>query len=421
MRRPKAYEGREPYIFVSYSHKDDARVWPVIEGLQARGMRVWYDQGIECGSHWDEEIFEHLSGCACVVAFITNNFLASENCKDEISYAKDERKGPFIVFLDKLELSGMMKYRYGRIQALSLPQFESLQSMLDTLCQTQTMACCMGGEQSFSSETYVSKEELEAWNSRGMECYQRQEYADAAKWFAKAARQGMSEAQFALGTCYDEGLGVAQDEEEAAKWYRKAADQGNAQAQYNLGRCYMEGQGVGQDPHKAVKWFRKAAQQGTVEAQEMLAYCYFSGTGVPEDKAEAVNWYREAALQGSAQAQYTMGALYSMGQGTAKDLEEAVKWFRKAAAQGRPDAQCALAYCYHRGEGIKQNMAKAIKLYRQAAQQGDAAAQHNLAVCYYNGEGVAKDMDEALRWLRLAARQGYEESQQALKDEGLTW
>ena len=42
---------------------------------------------------------------------------------------------------------------------------------------------------------------------------------------------------------YDDGQGVAQNYAEAARWYRKAADQGNASAQLNLGVSYYDGQG----------------------------------------------------------------------------------------------------------------------------------------------------------------------------------
>ncbi|MBE6974304.1 MAG: toll/interleukin-1 receptor domain-containing protein [Ruminococcaceae bacterium] len=71
------YEGSEPYIFVSYAHKDSARVLPVIEGLQAKGFRVWYDAGIEAGTEWPEYIAEHLMGANCVIAFISESALES--------------------------------------------------------------------------------------------------------------------------------------------------------------------------------------------------------------------------------------------------------------------------------------------------------------------------------------------------------
>jgi FOG: TPR repeat, SEL1 subfamily len=39
-----------------------------------------------------------------------------------------------------------------------------------------------------------------------------------------------SMAQYGLGFCYANGLGVNKDNEEAVKWYRLAADQGFAMA-----------------------------------------------------------------------------------------------------------------------------------------------------------------------------------------------
>ena len=45
------------------------------------------------------------------------------------------------------------------------------------------------------------------------------------------------------------------------KWYRKAAEQGVARAQFNLGECCYDGVGIAQDKAEAVKWFQKAAEQ----------------------------------------------------------------------------------------------------------------------------------------------------------------
>ena len=57
---------------------------------------------------------------------------------------------------------------------------------------------------------------------------------------------------------------------EAAKWFRKAAEQGDDKAQHNLGVSYAQGQGVPQDYTEAVKWYRKAAEQGHADAIEAL-------------------------------------------------------------------------------------------------------------------------------------------------------
>ena len=66
-------------------------------------------------------------------------------------------------------------------------------------------------------------------------------------------------AQSNLGVMYANGQGVPQDYAEAVKWYRKAAEQGDAAAQYNLGLMYANGQGVPQDYVQAYKWISIAA------------------------------------------------------------------------------------------------------------------------------------------------------------------
>ena len=104
----------------------------------------------------------------------------------------------------------------------------------------------------------------------GMRHYNAKNYAEAVKWFRKAAEQGNAGAQCGLGFCYEEGQGVPQNYREAVKWYRKAAEQGDANAQYNLGYCYENGKGVTQNRSEAVKWWRKAAKQGETYAQEWL-------------------------------------------------------------------------------------------------------------------------------------------------------
>ena len=51
------------------------------------------------------------------------------------------------------------------------------------------------------------------------------------------AEAGDASAQNNLGTIYDNGQGVPEDDAEAVKWYRLAADQGLGEAQLNLGKA----------------------------------------------------------------------------------------------------------------------------------------------------------------------------------------
>ena len=61
-----------------------------------------------------------------------------------------------------------------------------------------------------------------------------------------------------LGLIYRDGLGVPQDYAEAVKWFRRAAEAGNGDAQDHLGLMYMAGQGVTRDYIFAHMWFNLA-------------------------------------------------------------------------------------------------------------------------------------------------------------------
>ena len=72
--------------------------------------------------------------------------------------------------------------------------------------------------------------------------------------------------QVRVGWMYEKGNGVSRDYAEAVKWYRKAAEQGYVIGQYNLGVMYENVYGIEQDKTKAVEWYRKAAAQGNETA-----------------------------------------------------------------------------------------------------------------------------------------------------------
>ncbi len=68
---------------------------------------------------------------------------------------------------------------------------------------------------------------------------------------------------------YERGIvGVPQDYAEAAKWYRRAAEQGERLAQYNLGIMYKEGKGVPRDIIQAYVWLSLSAMKGYPDAQK---------------------------------------------------------------------------------------------------------------------------------------------------------
>ena len=79
------------------------------------------------------------------------------------------------------------------------------------------------------------------------------------------------------------GDGVTKDSTEAAKWFRKAAEQGITQSQLNLGIACHKGDGVPKDDNEAIKWFRMAAIQGDPYAAYNLGFLYARGDDVTVD------------------------------------------------------------------------------------------------------------------------------------------
>ncbi len=148
-----------------------------------------------------------------------------------------------------------------------------------------------------------------------------------------------AEAQYELGRKYDHGIGVPEDYAEAEKWYRKAAEQGFAPAQFDLGFMYFFGLGVTQDYAETARWYRKAAEQGYAVAQFRLGEMYALGQGVPKDLAEAVRLYRKVAEQeGAVLPQFRLGAMYALGQGVPQDYVQAYMWLSVSITGGEKAA-----------------------------------------------------------------------------------
>jgi len=223
------------------------------------------------------------------------------------------------------------------------------------------------------------------------------------------ANRGDALTQMHLAAMYDYGEGVPRDYAEAAKWYRKAADQNNADAQIYLGRMYEYGDGIQKDGAEALKWYLRAAEQGHPDAYKCIGRMHEYGHAVPRDHAEAAKWFRKAANLGDSSAKLDLGVRFANGQGIPQDYVEAAKWFHEAAEFGHSVACFYLGFLYEKGQGVQQDFAKAAKWYRVAATIAytpHAASENNLGILYERGQGVPQDFAEGMRWLRKAASHG---------------
>lgn len=112
------YSGNESYIFFSYCHKDEERVYPIIGNLMKQGFRIWYDDGIDPGTEWPEVIAEHLEKSAACVAFVSEMSLLSHNCRKEINFAILKGRPLLIVMLDDAQLSPGLEMQLSTVQSV---------------------------------------------------------------------------------------------------------------------------------------------------------------------------------------------------------------------------------------------------------------------------------------------------------------
>jgi len=210
----------------------------------------------------------------------------------------------------------------------------------------------------------------------GWTAYERGDYWAAFREFKPLAEQGHANAQSYLGFMYyAHGQGVPNNYAEAVKWWRKAALQGNPIAQYNLGLMYGAGLGVSKDYDEAFRWYRRAALQGDAKAQYELGVMWANGHGVPKDYGVAIWWYRKAAQHGNAKAQYNLGALYGAGLGINKDVRMAFKWYSLAVANQNSRASKALDRLITKMSAAEIARAKKLLKAAQTKRPGKATAE----------------------------------------------
>lgn len=213
----------------------------------------------------------------------------------------------------------------------------------------------------------------------------RQENAQAALWFQRAAEQGDAEAQYLLGRLHYETGKEPDSLQTAVQWFEKSAEQNHLEGLRNLALCYAFGDGVKSSKSKSQELYRRAfpiclelAEQGDSSAIALMAKSYWLGQGVKRDYALAAQWYEKSAAFGNLEAMCRLGEFYERGQGVPKDAAISAEWYRKAANSGSPYGLYKLAFFYEKGCGVEQDLEKAYALYCTAADWGSGDAEEAL-------------------------------------------
>lgn len=262
----------------------------------------------------------------------------------------------------------------------------------------------------------------EAQNEVGMWYYRgrhvKQDYKEAAQWWAKSAKQGYAKAIGNLGLCYQTGHGVEADSLMAMKLYTTSikkgnetlfknnaaiAEKGNTFAQVYTGYCYQHGIGAKKDLPSAAKFYEMAAKKGSVDAQRELALYLLNA----KQPAKAYEWFKKAADKESLPAIFYCGKMLMEGMGVKKDAQQGMIYMLKAADAGFPNAQYMAAQAYYNGDGVTKNAAQGFSWLMKAAQSDVSNAQYQLANDMVNGDGCPKNYDRATFWFGRAIQAGH--------------
>ena len=253
-------------------------------------------------------------------------------------------------------------------------------------------------------------------------------------WRRRAVEHGDEAAVTALAGMYWQGRGTEPNVNEACRLTLLAAKRGDAKAQFAVGVCCEQGVGMAiWEPAQAEKWYALAAEQRYAPAELALAeWCKVRANGEKdgERKSELLRgseeMYRRIAERDAKELyEVAMNCVQNNGM-PGGGMQQAGKWFELAAERRYAPAELELGVlCAARAEVEADSdrksalLRRAAAMYRRAAEKGLTEACYRLGRCCENGLGTAKDEDEALKWyeksgaMGIAAKQALENRRRA--------
>lgn len=89
---------------MSYSHKDTAAVYPILDALYDRKYRIWYDESCENGNDFRDELRHRIEKAEAVLLFVSKSSMTSPFCGMEIIVARENNKRLYPIYLDDVDV-----------------------------------------------------------------------------------------------------------------------------------------------------------------------------------------------------------------------------------------------------------------------------------------------------------------------------
>lgn len=277
--------------------------------------------------------------------------------------------------------------------------------------------------------------------------YSKEEYETAVHLLNYLADSGYERAYGFLGMAYEDGNGVAKDEEKMIDMYSKAVRAGYNWCAYHLaqyyerkkdydlamrnyvlcsanegtyrsaaffaiGRLYENGIGVTADMDSAVKYYRKSVQYSTVlESEARLALIRLGKIIDPLESFVIATPEKQRGF--TPEEMFRIGEEFESGKnGRYVSLPEAYSYFLASADNGYTKAMIKLGdiyidkyYPFNDTDRSNKYYQKAFKVLKKNY-ESDGDACYELGVLLYKGKGVEKDIETAKALFKMGAEKG---------------
>lgn len=440
-RPVSADPGDEIDIAASYSRRDSARVVPILDGLKARGIKVWFDKNIPGGALWEETITRIMRRAKAVVFFVSKESLASDRCFDEVSAARTLKRQIIPVLVEPVKMPDDLPDRLvltlqtrNTVDAFPGADGDPVEHIMRALASFG-----VSGGAAAASPAPAPVDPAPRPAAPPPIAPARRNRAlliGAVAGVALAVGVGVLAMSGVFGgsvklaipddkwcTASAPALLASAEAQIGIERLKKLADDGDRDAQTLHCLSANPACTSGGDPSKlsaAYAACEQAGAKGSWRAVFNQGWLKQRGCGVPLDAAGAGTAITRSAEGGCAIAQFYLGTLYQEGELVGYDDPKALKWLTAAADQNYPPALNRLGAVYQRGLlGVAEDDARGSEYYRRAADYGDARAMINYARALEIGVGVEKNTGAAIAYYRRAAAQTDDAEMKQLAQDSL--
>lgn len=357
----------KPYIFISYSHRDSEKVFGIINRLRNEGYNVWFDGGIDPGTEWDENIARHIQESAYFIAFVSEGYINSKNCKDELNYSRDLDKEQLLVYLEDVQLPGGMAMRMNRIQAIWWNKYENdIESAYAQLFSAYGIDRTKINEAGAVVDNVVPVSTTTASDATTVST----EPKAGGKQLDKKVIIGAAVAAVVVLVAI---IALATGKKNPAEDAVEVAEESISEAASDEAlddEASVDAEEVKDEDEQADA---DASESADAVSDEALAFIDLAdGAYASQDYTTAYEYYRKASELGNGYAEYKIGQMYEQGYGVNRDVNKAYDHYEESTNRGYVLGYPAIGYLYAFSfDADKRDANKAAEYFNKAIELDD--------------------------------------------------